>query len=168
MKKFGLYFLFIAFFTLVQLACSSSNLYAGKCFAKETNFSVTEPYLINKACFLFYHGINVPLRSQADFIITRPEQLHSDPLQEEFYKLVLAEDILPIQKNTPLFDCKYDLEVVAKDFRLNRNTAGKGKILGYTYPEFNCYGRMSKFVQVRPVNRSKCYWVAIETIKCND
>lgn len=141
---------------------------AGKCYAKDDNFSVTEPYLINKACFLFYHGINVPLRSQSDMIIVRPEELHSDPLQAEFYKLVLAEKILPVKKNTPLFNCRYDLEIVARDFKLNRNTGGTGGILGYEYPEFNCYGRVSKFVQVRLANRSQCYWVAVETIKCDE
>ncbi len=152
-------------FSFMANPCASAG---GKCYAKDDNFSVTEPYLINKACFLFYHGINVPLRTQSDLIISRPEQLHSDPLQAEFYQLILDGKILPIKKNTQLFSCKYDLHVVARDFKLNRNRGGEGRILGYEYPEFNCYGRVSKFVQVRIKNRSQCRWVAIETIACDE
>ena len=157
-----------AVFVLLLVAVWAIPVFAGKCYAKSECFSVSQPYLITKACFLFNHAVNVPLMTQSEMIITRPEELHSDPLQAEFYKLVLEEKIIAVKKNTSFYKCRYDLETVVRDFKLNQNTGGTGRMLGYEYPEFNCYGRVSKFVQVRLSNRSQCYWVAVETIKCDE
>jgi len=162
----------ISIFTLTIALYPADRSWASSaaetCFIAKDAFGVLQPYMVTKSCFLFYHGANVDLRQQSEMVITRKETLHPDPIQAEFLRYVLERKLITLKKGTPIFSCDYDLTTVARDFKLSRNHGGETRALGYTLPTFNCAGTNSRWAPVRPVNQSRCYWVAVSLIRCID
>jgi hypothetical protein len=159
----------IAFFLcLPALISHAGDVAAETCSMAKDGFAVAQPYMVTRGCFLFYHAINIDLVNQSDLIITRKEELHPDPIHSEFLSFILDRKLIGLKKDTRLFSCDYDLPTVAKDFRLSGSQAGNTRTLGYELPEFGCGAVTSLWAPVRPIGESKCFWVAVPLIRCDE
>jgi hypothetical protein len=147
---------------------STSLVFAENCYIAKDGFAVEQPYMVTKSCFVFHHSSNVDLENQSDMIITREEDLHPDPIHSEFLRFVIERKLVKLKKETPVFSCGYDLQTVARDFKISGNKAGDTRVLGYQLPEFNCAGTVITWVPVRPVHESHCFWVAVPLIRCDE
>ena len=140
---------------------------AEQCYLAKDGFAVIQPYMVTRGCFLFHHGANVDLENQSDLVITRPEDLHPDPIHAEFLRFIIDRKLINLKKDTPIFSCQYDLQTLARDFKLTGNQ-GATRILGYDLPQFACAGTISNWAPVRPLNETACFWVAVPLIRCKD
>jgi len=159
--------------TFLLLTISGATLLMGevqgeKCYIAKNGFGVLQPYMVTKGCFLFKHGANVDLRNQSEMVITRKEELRPDPIHSEFLRYVIDRKLITLKKGTPVFSCGENLEIVARDFKLSGNQSGATRTLGYELPSFNCSGVTSRWVPIRPVHESRCYWVAVPLVRCNE
>ncbi len=164
MNRFSIF----VFFPLLMSMIPSSNALAENCYIAKEGFAVTQPYMVTRGCFLFSHAANIDLENQSDLEITRPDDLHPDPIHSEFLRFILDRKLISLKKGTPLFSCDYDLQTIARDYKLSANQGGTTRILGYDLPQFNCAGTTSIWAPVRPVNESKCFWVAVPLIRCDE
>jgi len=145
-----------------------SGVQGEKCYIAKNGFGVLQSYMVTKSCFLFRHGANVDLRNQSEMVITRKEELHPDPIHSEFLRYVIDRKLITLKKGTPVFSCGEDIEAVAHDFKFFGNQRGVSRTLGYELPSFNCSGVISRWVPVRPVHESHCYWIAVPLLRCNE
>ena len=141
---------------------------AEDCYLKKDGFAVYQPYMVTKSCFLFNHAKNVDLRHQSDLVITRKESLHPDPVHAEFLTYVLERKLITLKKGTPVFSCDYELEVVARDFKLSGTEGGVTRARGYELPEYHCSGTLMKWVPVRPIHENHCFWLAVPLLECSE
>ncbi|THB72646.1 MAG: hypothetical protein D6B25_16420 [Desulfobulbaceae bacterium] len=162
--KRSVYVLFA--FICTMFFCSAVS--AENCYLKKDGFAVYQPYMVTKSCFLFSHAANVDLRHQSDLVITRKEVLHPDPVHAEFLRYVLDRKLMKLPKGTPVFSCNYELEVVARDFKLSGNTAGVTRTRGYELPQYHCNGTLMSWVQVRPLDENHCFWIAVPLLECKE
>jgi hypothetical protein len=157
-KKFIRFFLTVSF-----LVCHFPGLAgAGQCYIGKETFGVSLPYFKERVCHYFFHEIrtySVPPR-ESEYAQTLPDiELHADPLHISFVKMLQDRKFVSMKKGTPVFSCQYDLETL-------KNDPQQAALQGMSLPEFNCRGAIFRFVPVRPVNFSICYWVAIEDVVC--
>ncbi len=142
--------------------------YSENCYLAKDGFAVEQPFMVTKGCFLFHHGANVDLDNESEMIITREEELHPDPIHSEFLRFILERKLVKLKKGTLVFSCAYDLQTIARDYKLSGNQSGATRTLGYELPQFNCSGVTSMWTPIRPVHESHCFWVAVPLIRCEE
>ena len=156
--KFILLFMSVTFFVSAFPGVAG----AGRCYISKETFAVSQPYFKERVCHYFFHELrtySVPPR-ESEYAQTLPDiELHSDPLHIAFVKMLQDKKFVSLKKGTPVFSCQFDLETLKND---PQQAALQGMIL----PEYNCQGAIFRFVPIRPVNFSVCYWVAIEDVVC--
>jgi hypothetical protein len=133
------------------------------CYINRGCFAVSDPNLVERVCYLYRHEMRMYGPAQGSpFVQTLATvDLHPDPLHAEFVELMLEKKYVVLKTGTQVFSCKYDIEKVR---RLPESDA----IVNVRPPQFNCAGNMFRFVPVRFVNGSRCYWVAVENTTCSD
>ncbi len=146
----------ILIFFLLIYPC---NILAEQCFINNECFGVIEASMATRACHLFYYSTTINNKLQSDFIVINPNQYHNDPLQAEYLKLIIEKKILPLKKNTLVFNCHYSLEILI-------NKPDKAEILGINTPKYNCFGKVYEYVPIRPISGGVCYWVPKINISC--
>jgi hypothetical protein len=149
-------FSFFMFCVSVPAVCP-----AGDCFINKDSFAVSEPDMVTRVCYLWHHSRQYKPGSESEYTVASKETQHHDPLQAEFYKLLLDKKFITLARGTPVFGCGYDLKTITQDYP-------KAKLLGVALPQYNCFGRMSYFVSLRPVSSGTCYWVAVECVECRE
>jgi hypothetical protein len=150
------FLLFVALFPAMLLA-AEAPVGPSECIIGKDCFAVIQPYLIERACYLYFHErIRVP---EAHGVVTRPAiELNPDQLHVEFLKLLEDKKLMSLKKGTAVSGCQYDLPTITGGDTIT--------VTRPNLPEFNCGGFLSRFVAVRPLNSAICYWVAVEDILC--
>lgn len=148
--------LFVALFPAMLLAVEAP-VGPSECIIGKDCFAVIQPYLIERACYLYFHERN--RGPEAHGVVSRPSiELHPDQLHVEFLKLLEDRKLMSLKKGTAVSGCQYDLQTIT-----GRDTV---TVTQPNLPEFNCGGVLSRFVAVMPLNSAVCYWVAVEDILC--
>jgi hypothetical protein len=137
--------------------------WSAQCYIKKACFAVAEPNLEERVCYLFRHDKRMYKPGQeSEFVqVTGAPELHPDPLHVDFMELSLDKRYLGLKPGTYVFSCKYDIETLRSDPTSSALAYGRP-------PEFYCSGTMYHFVPVRIMNMNTCYWVAVESITCDD
>jgi len=160
MKHFKLILLFMIVTFFVSAFPGVAG--AGRCYISKETFAVSQPYFKERVCHYFFHELrtySVPPR-ESEYAQTLPDiELHSDPLHIAFVKMLQDKKFVSLKKGTPVFSCQFDLETL-------KNDPQQAALQGMNLPEYNCQGAIFRFVPIRPVNFSVCYWVAIEDVVC--
>jgi hypothetical protein len=153
-----------AFFALLLLAfLFPFRAWSTQCYINKGCFSVTDPSLVERVCYLFRHEARMygPSLGGVPSQALGTVDLHPDPLHAEFVELMVEKKYVVLKPGMPVFSCKYDIEELR---RLPDNDA----IVNVRPPQFNCSGNLFRFVPVRFVNGNRCFWVAVENITCSD
>jgi hypothetical protein len=142
---------------------AASRLFAGDCFIGKPAYAVTEPYLVERVCYLYAHEARMYKPGlESEFVGPLPTiEHHPDPLHVEFLKLLVDKKFMPLARGTPVFSCQYDLETI-------KRSPDEARMKGYVLPEFNCRGFTFQLVPVRVVNSSTCVWVAELSVRCEE
>jgi hypothetical protein len=151
----------IVFFLLLVLA--GADVLAGGCFIGKSAYGVTEPYLVERVCYLYAHEARMYRPGlESEFVGPLPSiEHHPDQLHVEFLKLMAEKKFVTLARGTPVFSCQYDLEIIKRN-------PEEARMKGYVLPEFNCRGFSFQLVPVRAMNSSTCLWVAELDIRCEE
>jgi hypothetical protein len=147
---------FVLFLLLVPAAAPADD-----CFINKDSFAVSEPSMVTRVCYLWHHSRQYQPGGESQFTITSKDTLHHDPLQAELYKLLLDKKFISFGRGTSVFGCGYDLSTLTRNYP-------NVELQGVTLPRYNCFGKLSYFVSVRPVSSGTCYWVALECLECRE
>jgi len=150
----------IFFFFMLWLSVPAVSP-AGECFINKDSFAVSEPGMVTRVCYLWQHSRQYSTGAESEFTVTSKETMHHDPLTAEFYKMLLDKKFISLARGTPVFGCGYDISTLTRNFP-------NVELQGVTLPQYNCFGKMSYFVSVRPVSTGRCYWVALECVECRE
>ena len=152
----------LIFFLLFILISGKS--FGGDCFAGSGAMAVIEPYMIERACYLYAHYIREYRPGQVENPYNKASsnpELEPDQLYREFVEMVAEKKLVSLQMGTKLFNCRYDLELLKRD-------PDEARMNGIVTPEFNCRGAVFKMIPVRFVNMDPCYWVAEAVVRCRE
>ena len=145
---------------LVLLAAAAAM--AEGCYVARLCVAVKQPALMVRVCDLAAQArLDSPLREFHQVLSAELHKELPDDARAAFEEMVEQRDFVVLEEGTPLFDCQYSLEQV-------RQTPDGTASVDISLPMFNCNGVAYSLVPVRPLGFQQCYWIALESLACDD